>query len=96
MDARSTITIEDHASTFGTWLNGAEIKNASVEVTSVDNVLKLAKMPASMRYDSLCDATYDSLRWQPIVLTNANMDPAKLEQLTDKLEPFGPSIPDFH
>lgn len=48
--ARSTITIQDHDSKFGTWINGTDIKSKTIEVTSTDNTLKLAKMPDVMRY----------------------------------------------
>jgi hypothetical protein len=50
LTGRSTITIQDHDSKFGTWLNGTDIKSKTTKVTSTDNSLKLAKMPDVMRY----------------------------------------------
>jgi len=50
---RSTITIQDHDSKFGTWLNGTDIKNKTVPITMAENTLKLAKLPENLRYLAL-------------------------------------------
>ena len=49
------MTIQDHASKFGTWLDGAEVKDRTVTATGTSHTLKVAKMPDTLRYSSSGD-----------------------------------------
>jgi hypothetical protein len=89
LNTRTAVSIQDHASKFGTWLDGAEIKDRTVTATGTSHTLKVAKMPDTLRYWFTGVFAYDSLSWQPIVFTNAGSRAAKVRQLTEKLEPFG-------
>jgi hypothetical protein len=84
------LKIKDHDSRFGTWLNGTVVKGETIEVTSAENTVKLAKMPENIRYATCPNGiAHYSIRWEPIVFTNAGSRATKIKQLTDKMEPFG-------
>ena len=89
MSSHTTLSIQDHGSKFGTWVDGAEVKDKTVMVTGTTHTLKVAKVQDTLRYITLWMYVHDSLSWEPIVFTNAGSRAAKVRQLTEKLEPFG-------
>jgi len=96
LNIRSSVTIQDHDSKFGTWLDDVDIKNKTVKATSKAHNLRLAKVPGTLRYyapSALLAVADPRLRWQPIVFTNAGARATKVNQLIDKLEPFGMCFP---
>jgi hypothetical protein len=48
-DVRTSLSIRDHDSKFGTWLDGTDIKNQTVNATMNSHALQLAKMPEVLR-----------------------------------------------
>ena len=41
--------IQDHASKFGTWFDGAEVKDTTVTTTGASHTIKVAKVPDTLR-----------------------------------------------
>jgi len=50
---RTSLSIRDHDSKFGTWLDGTDIKNQTVNATTKNHALKLAKVPEVLRCSGL-------------------------------------------